>query len=462
MSKRIYLETLGCAKNRVDTEIMMGALQQNGYKLTMRPDKAEVIVVNTCGFLSSASQESVNRILELNDYKQTGNCQKLVATGCLTQRYQTEMLTEIPELDGILGSSDFVKIPQLLNEMYEHPGQPAVLIKSKPHYTQYQSVQRVRSTESHVAYVKVSEGCSNMCSFCNIPSLRGYFSSRPIASIVEEIQSLVEQNVKEINIISQDTSSYGFDLKDGSNLAGLVKAISQIKGGFWVRLFYVYPNTLTREALEIMAADPRFCPYLDIPFQHISDHVLKDMNRRITQLEIREKMRMIQSIWPNVVLRTTFIVGFPTETAADFEELLDFVHEGHFEHVGVFTYSHEDNIRSAKFGDPIPPEVKQERKNRLMEAQREVSLARNEARIGQRMEVLLDGYSQETDLLLQGRSNFQGREVDGLIYINEGEGIAGEFHQVEITEAHPYDLVGRIVSPEFIQTQRVSELTPAV
>lgn len=446
-AKHVYLETLGCEKNRVDSEIMLATLKKEGFHLTTEPAEAQVIVVNTCAFLTSASQESIDRILTLSDYKAKGQCEKLVATGCLTQRYQGGLLEEIPELDGMLGSSDFFRIPFLIAQLYENPQHPQILINKKPHYTQYEQQAKLQSTAQHFAYLKIAEGCSNMCSFCNIPALRGGFSSRSIPSIVEELQEMLATGVREINLLSQDTSSYGKDLADDVHLATLLRSISAVEGDFWLRLFYAYPNTFSEEALEIMAADPRFCRYLDMPFQHINDLVLRKMNRKITQKKIREKMAQVKKYMPDLAWRTTFIVGFPTETEENFEELYQFVAEGHFDHLGVFTYSDEDNIRSAKWGDPIPNTLKRERKERLLALQQKISLRKNEAHVGKRLKVLVDGISEESDLLLQGRSQYQGAKVDGLVYINQGNAIPHQFNTVEITEAHPYDLVGRLVNP---------------
>ena len=443
--KRIYLETLGCAKNRVDSEIMLASLQTHGYELTLKPEVAEVIIVNTCAFLTEASEESINRILDLSDFKSKGNCEKLVATGCLTQRYQDSLAKQIPELDGLLGSNGFERIPELVHTMYEDSGQSQLNLQQKPHYKQFEVQARVQTTPQHYAYLKVAEGCSNMCSFCNIPALRGNFSSRTVNSIVTEIRSLTEKGVKEINLISQDTSSYAKDFRNSTGLATLLKSISNLEGDFWIRLFYCYPNTFTAETLEVIAADKRFCRYLDMPFQHINDDVLKAMNRKINRRQIENKMAEVKASLPGAAWRTTFIVGFPTETEENFEELLEFVSAGHFLHVGVFSYSHEDNIRSAKWGDPIPNTLKHERRKRLMEAQQKVSSLRNNNYISRKIKVLMDGISQESDLLLQGRSEFQGPDVDGLVYINEGTARPGTFNNVEITEAHTYDLIGRIV-----------------
>ncbi len=443
MSKHIYLETLGCEKNRVDSEIMLAALKKQDYRLTDQAESAHVIVLNTCAFLTAATEESIDRILDLSDYKTTGQCEKLVVTGCLSQRYQDELLSTIPELDGLLGSSNFDQIPFLISQIYDNPDHPQILINKKPHYTQYEKQEKIQSTPRHFAYLKIAEGCSNMCSFCNIPYLRGRFSSRSISSIVEELQTLIHQGVREINLLSQDTSSYGKDLSEEVDIAALLSAISKIDGNHWIRLFYAYPNTFSEQALEIMANDSRFCRYLDMPFQHINDAVLEKMNRKITKKEIYAKIAQIKKQIPDMALRTTFIVGFPTETEENFEELAAFVAEGHFDHIGVFTYSHENNIPSKKWGDPVPNALKQERKAQLLEIQQNISLQKNKTHIGKTLKVLVDGVSQESDLLLQGRTEYQGANIDGLVYINEGHALPMEFNLVEITEAHPYDLVGR-------------------
>ncbi len=444
--KRVYLETLGCAKNRVDSEIMLGALGGAGYAVTADPAAAEVIVVNTCAFLTAAVEEGIDRLLELSEFKQpgTGACEKLVCAGCMSERYREALLEEVPEIDGLLGSSNFQEIPALLDDLYAgRPGRAMRLLK-KPHYAHYEQQERVQTTPAPTIYVKVAEGCSNMCSFCNIPFLRGYFSSRTVQAVVDEVQRRVDSGVREINLISQDTASYGLDLADGSDLERLLRAVDRVPGDYWVRLFYSYPNTFTRGAMEAIAGAAHIVPYLDMPFQHIAGGVLRDMNRRITEAQIRAKLAELRSVIPNLALRTTFIVGFPTETPADYRRLREFVAEGWFDHVGVFAYSHEDNIKSARFGDPVPARTKRRRRQGLMAAQQTVAQARNTARVGQVLPVLVEGLAAETELLLQGRAAFQGPEVDGVVYINEGQAAAGGFHAVEITEAHVYDLVGRI------------------
>ena len=443
--RRVYVETLGCAKNRVDSEIMLGALAGRGYEYTPEPAEAQVIVVNTCAFLTAATQESIDRLLALSDHKGEGTCEKLICAGCMSERYRESLLGEIPELDGLLGSSNFHELPDLLDDLYAGRETARVRLLPRPHYAHYEAQERVQSTPRPYVYVKIAEGCSNMCSFCNIPYLRGYFSSRTVAAVVAEVRGHVARGVREINLISQDSSSYGVDLKDGTNLEALLRNIDALPGEFWVRLFYAYPNTFGEGAMAAIAGAEHIVPYLDMPFQHISDGVLKGMNRRITEARIRRKLETLQATIPALTLRTTFITGFPGETDADFQRLLDFVSEGWFEHVGVFAYSPEDNIPAAKLGDPVPNKVKQQRRAALLAAQQAVARHRNQGRVGQRVPVLVEGHAEESDLLLQGRAAFQGPEVDGCIYINEGEAVAGGFHLVELTEAHTYDLVGTIV-----------------
>jgi len=447
--KSVYLETLGCAKNRVDSEIMLGALAGRGYALTADPAQAHVIIVNTCAFLTSATEESIERLLELSDFKAgrgEGRCEKLVSAGCLSERYRDALLDEIPELDGLLGSSNFHEIPDLLDDLYAGRSHARVRLLHKPHYAHYEGRERIQTTPRPYVYVKVAEGCSNMCSFCNIPFLRGYFSSRDPAAIVAEARGHVERGIREINLISQDTSSYGADREDGADLESLLRDLDGIGGEFWLRLFYAYPNTFSEGVMDAVAGSRHIVPYLDMPFQHISDGVLRDMNRRITEKQIRAKLERLRARIPGLALRTTFITGFPTETEEDFKRLKAFVAEGWFDHVGVFAYSHEDNIKSAKFGDAVPARVKRLRRRTLLGIQQRVAARRNAERVGRVLPVLVEGPSPETDLLLQGRAAFQGPEVDGVVLINEGTAVVGGFNRVEITEAHAYDLVGRIVT----------------
>lgn len=446
MSNTVYIETLGCAKNRVDSEIMLGTLLDNQFRHTQQPEEATVIIVNTCGFLTSAVNESIERVLDLAEYKQTGACKKVIVAGCMSERFkESDFLEEFPEVDGVIGTSDYTKILSCVNHALEEEERRSYFEQKTSYSENNLTVNRALSTR-HYAYLKIAEGCSNMCSFCNIPKLRGFFQSRSIEGIKNEFVQLVDSGIKEINLISQDSSSYGYDLSKDSQLYPLVQTLLESSDqDFWLRTFYSYPNRYPVELFRLMKEDPRLVPYVDMPFQHYADPVLKRMNRKITGGEIDRLIEQGLEINPEIAFRTTFIVGFPDETEQDFRQLVDFVERGYFQHIGVFTYSHEDNIASAKYGDTIPEEVKEERRDILMSAQQRISLKKNQSQVGQIQKVLLEGVSQETDLLLQARNKYQGVDVDGVVLINEGNANPGEFHNVEIIEAHPYDLVAKII-----------------
>jgi len=445
MNNKVYVETLGCIKNRVDSEIMLGALIENQFKLTLLPQDADIIIVNTCGFIEKAVTESINRILALAIIKNKAESKKLIVTGCLSERYRDKLLDEIPEINAILGSSDFTRIPFVIQTLSADQSQRQFL-NDRPSYSHHNhSANRVLSTE-HFAYLKIAEGCSNMCSFCNIPKLRGGFRSRDTESIVSECRTMLNRNIREINLISQDTSSYGVELGADVSLLNLVNQILNIDSSdFWLRLFYSYPNRYPVELFEIMKSDDRLVSYVDMPFQHVSDPVLKAMNRRIKAEDVEKIIDRALIANENMALRTTFMVGFPNESENDFKKLLEFVERGYFQHIGVFTYSDEDNIQSVKMGDPIPGQIKEERRSILMEAQQKISFQKNRAKIGQIQKVLIEGTYEETDLLLKGRNEYQGHEVDGLVLINDGYAEAGQFADVKITGAHPYDLIGEII-----------------
>ena len=445
MNRSIYLETMGCAKNRVDSEIMLASLLDNQFTYEEDIENADIIIVNTCGFLSSAVSESIERILELSKYKQKGNCSMLLAVGCMIERYKDTLLAEIPEIDGLLGTSDYTRVVSAIANFYAgEEYQPD--FTQKPLYAERNSeVKRILSTQFH-AYLKIAEGCSNNCSFCNIPKLRGRQVSRSMESIKEEFDLLVSSGIKEINLISQDCSSYGYDLNKSQRLLELVRLLLASKEqDFWLRIFYTYPNRYPAELFELMNQDSRLVPYVDLPFQHVSDPVLKAMNRKITRDKLEELVETALTKVDSIALRSTFIVGFPNETEKEFQELLEFVEMGYFNHVGVFVYSHEENIDSFDMGDRIPEEVKHERRDLLMQAQQRVSLQKNQAMVGQTQKVLVEGEYEETELLMKGRNQFQGVEIDGVVLINEGTAQIGQFNTVEITEAHPYDLIGRII-----------------
>jgi ribosomal protein S12 methylthiotransferase len=446
MGYSIYIETLGCAKNRVDSEIMLGTLLKSGFGYEQDSELAEVIIVNTCGFLTSAVNESINRILSLAEHKKTGKCLKLVVAGCMSERYRDALLEEISEIDGIIGTSDYTEILTCINNLLEN-NERSNLLHHRPIYSKNnEQAIRALSTKQHYTYLKIAEGCSNMCSFCNIPKLRGKYVSREIDSISKEFLDLIDRGIKEINLISQDSSSYGLDLSDGHSLQNLVQnLLDSTKADFWLRIFYLYPNLFPVELIDIMNQDQRFVPYIDIPLQHINSEVLKTMNRKINRNQIQKLLDDILIKCESIAIRTTFIVGYPTETEQHFKELLEFVQQGYFQHAGVFEYSFEDNIAAAKYGDPVPETVKKERRQMLLEAQQIVSTKKNQSQVGQIQKVLVEGLSDDTDLLLQGRNKYQGIEVDGVVLINDGQANSGEFVNVKITESHPYDLVGKII-----------------
>ncbi|MBU2514427.1 30S ribosomal protein S12 methylthiotransferase RimO [bacterium] len=443
--RQVYIETLGCAKNRVDSEIIAGTLLGNGFSLSESPELAEIIIVNTCGFLASAVDESIERILALAELKKSAKCKMLVAAGCMIERYKEPLMEEVPELDALIGTSDYTKIIVSINNFFEDYKRTTYLAKNPLYSSKNYEANRVLSTKGY-AYLKIAEGCSNMCSFCNIPKLRGRQISRSMSSITDEFKKLIGAGIKEINLISQDSSSYGYDLSEDCRLITLVRSLlDDIDNEFWLRIFYTYPNRYPLELIDLMNQDSRLVPYIDFPLQHISDTVLKEMNRKITRSELERKIFSILGKNPEIALRTTLIVGFPNESDKDFMELLKFIEEGYFQHLGVFLYSHEDNIRSYGFGDTVSEVVKKDRYDQLMAAQQTVSLEKSRRMIGQIQKVLVEGRYEETDLLIKGRNKFQGVEVDGLVLINDGDANAGDFNQVEITEAHPYDLIGKVI-----------------
>lgn len=446
MTTKIYLETLGCAKNSVDSQIMMGQMLKDGFEIIADAEQSDVMVVNTCAFITKAVNESIERVLLLAKLKKNGQPKKLIVAGCLSERYREQLLEEISEIDAVIGTSDYTAISDCISECLGNVDKVNRLEK-RPLYSKTNlRTDQVLAENNLFTYLKISEGCSNMCSFCNIPKLRGPFQSRTIPEIVAEQSKILAAGTREINLISQDCSSYGLDLGDQANLVNLVRAmLDSTSEEFWLRIFYAYPNRFPNELFQMMAEDPRLTPYADIPFQHIDSSVLKAMNRKITGSEIESLIEKALEVKPDLALRSTLIVGFPNETEAAFQNLKRFVEKGYFAHLGVFTYSAEDNISSNKLGDPVSEEVKCDRRDQLMAVQQQVSLQKNRAMIGQKQKVLIEGAYEETDLLLRGRNQYQGPEVDGLVLINEGAGNPGQFQSVEIVDAHPYDLIARIV-----------------
>lgn len=443
--KTIHFVSLGCPKNRVDTEVMLGVGAGEGYRIVPDPAEAEVIVVNTCGFIGPAKEESIDTILEMGSYKEAGSCKKLVVSGCLSQRYPEELAKEMPEVDYFLGSSDMLKLGAVLRATEDHP-LARVLVGNPADYTFRATDPRLPSMATHSAYVKIAEGCSRKCSFCIIPQMRGTQRSRPVEDVVREVEQLVERGTQEINLVSQDTISYGRDLKeDGRNLSHLVRALGEVRGLKWLRLFYLYPEKLTEELIELIGQHPKVLPYVDMPLQHASDRMLKIMRRGHGPDRQRRLVERMRKEIPNLTFRTAFIVGHPGETETDFEELCGFVKWAEFEHVGVFKYSTEEGTRSATLDEEVPARTIAARHRKLMQIQRPISRKKMRAMVGQTIEVLVEGVSDESEFLLEGRHRGQAPDIDGKVYLANGEAKPGEIRKALVTDAADYDLVADLL-----------------
>lgn len=445
--RTIHFISLGCPKNRVDTEVMLGVSDESGFRHVADPADAQVIVVNTCGFIGPAKEESIDTILEMGRYKEAGTCERLVVSGCLSQRYPEQLASEMPEVDHFLGSSDMLKLRRVLDA--EDRTVPRMLVGNPADYTmRVTDPRRLSLGRSHSAYVKIAEGCSRKCSFCSIPSFRGTQRSRPIADVVAEVERLVAQGLVEVNLISQDTMGYGRDFEDKQTLAELVRAVADVPGISWVRLFYLYPEKLTPELVELLAHHPKVLPYVDMPLQHASDNMLKRMRRGHGGTRLREVVERLRKSIPSVVFRTAFIVGHPGETAEDFDELQDFVRWAEFDHVGVFQYSHEEGTHSGTMGELVPARSIASRHRKLMTLQRPISRRNLKRFIGTEIEVLVEGESDESEFLLEGRHKGQAPDIDGKVYLANGEANPGEIRRVRITAAADYDLVGDLMGPD--------------
>ncbi len=438
----VGMVSLGCPKNLVDGEVMLGRLQAACYSLVSDPKQADVLVVNTCAFIDRAKQESVDAILEMAREKETGRARRLVVTGCLTQRYDAELRREIPEIDATLGTGQLEGIVRAVS------GEPTSLAEGgeePPTWVYDHTHPRVLATPPWLAYVKISEGCDYKCSFCIIPQLRGRHRSRGVEDIVAEVRALAARGVREIVLVAQDSTRYGLDHGVRDGLAYLLRRLGRVDGVRWIRVMYAYPATLSDPILDAIAEEERVVKYLDIPLQHASASVLRRMRRPTGRGNLMGMVERIRARVPGVALRTSFIVGFPGETGEDFGRLLSFAQEAEFDHVGVFTYSDEEG--TASFGLPgrLPARVKEARRRRLMSLQKRISARKNRALVGQRIEVLVEGTHPESDLLLTGRLAAQAPEIDGQVILNDGSAAPGSFVAAEVTEAHPYDLVARIV-----------------
>lgn len=439
----IFPISLGCPKNRVDSEVMLGLLSEAGYTISDKPEAADILLVNTCGFIQPAVEEAIDTIMELIAVKERHPGSRLVVSGCLVQRYGQALARELPEVDIFIGTDTFRNIVTYLTDPASRAPRFHV---APPSYVMDSQTPRLLSTPGHRAYLKITEGCSNKCAYCMIPSIRGPLRSRTIADIVQEVKELDSQGITELTLVGQDLTAYGRDLQNGPALHQLLAQLLHHSAIPWLRLLYLYPGRLSNELLDIMAAEERLLNYLDIPLQHVAEGVLKRMRRPFGKRHLHALIERIRVKVPAAAIRTTFMVGFPGENDADVEEIADFLRNYRLHNVGVFTYSNEEGCAAEQLSDQIDEQVKRERADYLMGIQSQIAAEINQGYVGQELEVLVEGVSQETELLLEGRSRFQAPEIDGCVYIADGQCNSGDLVTVKITEAHPYDLVGRIVT----------------
>lgn len=447
-TKKVHFISLGCPKNLVDSEIMAGTLLKDGFEVVGDHSEADTVIVNTCGFIEDSKKESIQRILEMAELKKTGQLKKVVVAGCLTQRYKDDLVEGLPEADLFVGSGEFQNISKILKS--SDAGETKKTYFNLPTYLQEESTPRVNSQPGHRAYLKISEGCMKRCAFCAIPLIRGNLQSRTITNIVNEAKLLAAGGVKELIIISHDFTDYGWDLRRKNPEAKespveLLRALTEVEGIEWVRLLYLYPDGITPEMIDLIKNNRKLVKYFDMPLQHVNDDVLKSMNRKMTRKEIEEALRIIRTEIPDAVIRTQFIVGFPGETEEQFEELLEFIAEQQFDRVGCFQYSPEENTPGGKMPNQVDDETKQRRFEAVMEVQQNISREKHRAFIGKTVEVLVEGFSEETDLLLQGRTSQQAPEIDGVVLINDGQAKVGDMVKVLVTDSMEYDLIGEIV-----------------
>ncbi len=447
--KKVGFVSLGCPKNLVDSEVMMGHLKQNGYQITSDAEEAETVVVNTCGFIDSAKKESIDAILEAARLKTDGRAKRLIVAGCLVERYRDELKAEMPEVDAFIGTNQINDILTVCNPATNVRSLPIVQLGNQSAtYLYDESTPRVLATPSHYAFVKIAEGCDRPCAFCFIPQMRGHFRSRRFGSIVAEAHQLAEEGVKELILVAQDSSRYGEDLGKPDALARLLRELARVDGIEWVRVMYTYPTHISDAFLDVLAEEPRAVKYLDMPLQHASQNVLKLMKRGGNRRSLERLIERVRRRVPGIAVRTTFITGFPGETEDDFAELLGFVKSVEFDRVGVFTYSDEEGTPAFALAAKVDARTAAGRRTALMKEQRRISRRKNKARVGEVVRVLFEGESKESELLWQGRMETQAPDIDGCVLINDvPDGVLpvpGDFVNVEITEAHEYDLIGRI------------------
>ena len=438
---KIMFISLGCDKNLVDTEMMLGMLAEKGYQFTDDEQAAEIVVVNTCCFIGDAKEESINTLIEIGRLKETANVKMLIAAGCLAQRYRKEIREQIPEVDVIIGT---MAIDKIVEAVEEYQTKQYTTFVEDIDRTPVSGKKRVVTTGGHYAYMKIAEGCDKRCSYCIIPKVRGSYRSIPMETLLKEANTLVEQGVKELILVAQETTLYGTDLYGKKSLPELLRKLSEIRGLYWIRILYCYPEEITEELIDTIAELPKVCHYLDIPIQHASDKILKRMGRRTNQQQLKDKIAMIRSKIPDMCLRTTLITGFPGESQEDHEQSMAFVDEMEFDRLGVFTYSAEEDTPAAGFPDQIEEEVKKDRQADIMELQQEIAFEKAEGMTGQDVLVMIEGKVADENAYV-GRTYKDAPNVDGLVFVNtDRELMTGDFVPVHITGSYEYDLIGEI------------------
>ncbi len=449
--KKVCLISLGCPKNLVDAEMMLGFLKKDGFELTINPEEAHVLVVNTCGFVADSKKESIDKLLNMAEYKKTGRCEVLVASGCLTQRYSQELADEMPEVDLLIGLGEFHRLPELIRTKLPQNASARSFVESERLYTHFQQIlpdpdlPRILATPRHYSYLKISEGCSHRCSFCAIPHIRGRLKSRPISSIVREVQMLLEDGVKEFNLIAQDLNEYGKDLGDGSSLTQLIQELDQLEGEFWLRPHYMYPLEFTDRLIETLKESDHVVKYVDMPLQHISERILRSMRRGSPSRYVRQVLTRLKTAMPDIAIRTTFIVGYPGETKDEFSELLQFLKEFEFDHVGAFQYSPEEGTEAALLPEEVSEKIRAERYHQLMTLQQKISLNKNRSHVGKIYEALCEQESADSSSIVKARIYSQAPEIDGLTFLSGQKMNSGEFVKVKMIAAKEYDLIAEVV-----------------
>lgn len=443
MTKKVAVVTLGCPKNQVDSEVMSGLLAQN-HIFVENPEEADVIVVNTCTFIQSAKEESIETIFEMASLKKSGACQTLIATGCLAQRYGSELMQDIPELDGVLGTGNIDEITKLVQATEE--SRTSLIKQGVPDFLHNEQMARIRSTPDYLAYVKVAEGCDNYCTYCVIPYVRGHFRSRPQESIIQEVQEMAAQGVKEILVMGQDTTRYGQDLYQELRLPQLIHELARIEGIEWIRLMYCYPERFTDELIETMRQEPKVCKYIDLPLQHADNKILREMNRRGTIEQAEALISKLRTAMPDITIRTTMITGFPGETEQEFQAMHNFIQRVQFDRLGVFAYSQEENTPAGQREDQVLPEIREQRREQIMQSQQVISRQRLQRWVNRVVTVLIE--MKLPDGRWMGRTEGDAPEIDGQVYISDTQISLqeGDMVQVRIIEADNYDLVGVVVS----------------